>query len=534
MKAPVERRLVGIPASGGLAAGPAHVIARAAGVRRRAGTPAAERAALAAALASAGEAIRALRAAEGGEAAEILEFQEVLLEDEELTGPAFAAIAGGVAADEAWRAVLDREITDYAGADDAYMAARADDLADLRERVLAALAGGAAVAALPPEGAVVVAEELTPSGFLALDWTRLGGAAVGGGSPTSHVAILARARGTPLVVGVEGLAAVAAGERVLLDADAGVLWAGPSAETRAAFAARRAAAGRRDAEAAALEARPGRTADGVAVAVLVNLDDPALLDGLEPAICDGVGLTRTEFLFERGAPDEAAQVAVYRRILDWAGGRPVTIRTLDAGGDKPLPGITVDGEANPFLGVRGLRLSLTRPELFRVQLRALARAAAHGPLKVMVPMVTVPEEQAAARGHLEAVLAELAAEGVAHARPAFGMMVETPAAALTAAAFDADFYSIGSNDLTQYVMAAARDNPGVAGLARGDSPAVLELIARVVAAGRERGVEVSLCGDMAPRPDCVGPLLAAGLRRLSVAPAQVGRVKRALAGLKAG
>jgi phosphotransferase system enzyme I (PtsI) len=212
----------------------------------------------------------------------------------------------------------------------------------------------------------------------------------------------------------------------------------------------------------------------------------------------------------------------------------VTIRTLDAGGDKPIPGITIDGERNPFLGVRGLRLSLLRPEPFRVQLRALARAAADGPLKVMVPMVTLPEELAAARDHLDAVLAELASAGVAHARPALGMMVETPAAALTAAAFDADFYSIGSNDLTQYVMAAARDNAATAALARPDSPAVLELIARTVAAGRQRGVEVSLCGDMASRPELLPALLAAGLRSLSVAPAQIGRVKRALAGLRAG
>ena len=534
MKAPVERRLAGVPASGGLAAGPAHLLARAAGPARRAGSPEEERAALAAALGAAGDGIRALRAAEGGAAAEILEFQEMLLEDEDLTAPVFAAVAAGEPADAAWRAALEREIAAYASGEDEYLAARAEDLADLRDRVLAALGGRAAEAPAPPEGAVLIAAELTPSAYLALDWSRLGGAALAGGSPTSHVAILARARGTPLVVGVEGLETVASGERVLLDADAGALWAAPSPEARAAFTERQETARQRDAAAAEAETRPGRTADGTAVTVLVNLDDPGLLDRLSPAVCDGVGLTRTEFLFERGAPDEEAQLAVYRRILAWAAGRAVTIRTLDAGGDKPLPGITVDGEGNPFLGVRGLRLSLARPGIFRVQLRALARAAAAGPLKVMVPMVTLPEELEAARGHLDAALAELAAEGVAHARPALGMMVETPSAALTAADFDADFYSIGSNDLTQYVMAAARDNPGVAALARPDSPAVLELIGRTVAAGRARGVEVSLCGDMASQPALLGPLLATGLRTLSVAPAQVGRVKQALAGLKVG
>jgi phosphotransferase system enzyme I (PtsI) len=535
MKPSAERRFTGTPASGGLAAGPAHLLAgRGPAAARRAGPPEAERAALAAALRRAGEGIRALRAAEGGAAADILEFQQVLLEDDELTAPVFAAIAGGAAADAAWARALDGEIAHYAAAGDAYMAARAEDLGDLRDRVLAALDGGAAAAPAVPDGAVVLADELTPSGFLALDWSRLAGAALAGGSPMSHVAILARARGTPLLTGVGGLAAVAPGEPLLLDAEAGTLLAAPSAASAAAFEARRGAARRGAAEAAAAEARPGRTADGVAVRVLANVDDPALLDRLSPAICDGIGLTRTEFLFARGAPGEAAQLDAYRRILAWAGGRPVTIRTLDAGGDKPIPGITIDGERNPFLGIRGLRLSLLRPEPFRVQLRALARAAAGGPLKVMVPMVTLPEELAAARDHLDAVLAELASAGVAHARPALGMMVETPAAALTAAAFDADFYSIGSNDLTQYVMAAARDNAATAALARPDSPAVLELIARTVAAGRQRGVEVSLCGDMASRPELLPALLAAGLRSLSVAPAQIGRVKRALAGLRAG
>ena len=216
------------------------------------------------------------------------------------------------------------------------------------------------------------------------------------------------------------------------------------------------------------------------------------------------------------------------RILEWADGRPVTIRTLDAGGDKPIPGVTVDGESNPFLGVRGIRLSLVRTDLLRVQLRALARAAVHGPLKIMVPMVTVVRELAEVRDMMARVTVELAAEDIAHAAPEIGMMVEVPAAALTAESFDADFYSIGSNDLIQYTMAAARDNPAVANLADAANPAVLELIARTVSAANDRGVEVSLCGDMASEPGHIGALLKAGLRTISVAPAQVGRVKRAV------
>jgi phosphotransferase system enzyme I (PtsI) len=269
--------------------------------------------------------------------------------------------------------------------------------------------------------------------------------------------------------------------------------------------------------------------------VLANIDAPALLDALVPEICDGIGLTRTEFLFEGGRqPDEAAQLAFYRRLLVWADGRPVTVRTLDAGGDKPLPGVTLDGETNPFLGVRGLRLSFAKPEIFRVQLRALARAAAPGdravgPLKVMLPMVTAPWELVQARRMLDEEIAALQRAGIACARPALGMMVEVPAAALMAADFDADFYSIGSNDLIQYTAASARDNPAVAALADPQTPAILELIRRVVAAGAARGVEVSLCGEMASRPELVPNLLDCGLGVLSCAPAQIGPVKLAIA-----
>ncbi|HYZ34065.1 MAG TPA: putative PEP-binding protein, partial [Crenalkalicoccus sp.] len=248
-------------------------------------------------------------------------------------------------------------------------------------------------------------------------------------------------------------------------------------------------------------------------------------------ICDGVGLVRTEFLFRAGAalPEEETQLAAYRRILRWAAGRPVALRTLDAGGDKPIPGLTPEGESNPFLGLRGLRLSLAHPATFRVQLRALARAAAEGPARIMLPMVTRPEELAVAAALLEEEVAALAAAGVAAARPPLGIMVEVPAAALGAARFAVDFYSIGSNDLVQYVMAAGRDIGAVAALQDPADPAVLELIARVAAAGAARGVEVSLCGDAAAEPALVPALLDAGLRAFSVAPRAVGAVKAAIA-----
>jgi phosphotransferase system enzyme I (PtsI) len=210
----------------------------------------------------------------------------------------------------------------------------------------------------------------------------------------------------------------------------------------------------------------------------------------------------------------------------------VTVRTLDAGGDKPISGYTIDGESNPFLGVRGIRLSLAKPEAFRVQLRALARAAAAGAIEVMLPMVAAPGELALARRFLDAEIDRLAASGVAFGRPPLGMMVEVPAAAIAIERFDANFFSIGSNDLTQYVFAAARDSDALAALTDPTDPAVLRLIAAVAAHGERRGRKVSLCGDAAGEPRHVAALLRTGLRTLSVAPSAIASVKEAIAAVR--
>jgi phosphotransferase system enzyme I (PtsI) len=273
------------------------------------------------------------------------------------------------------------------------------------------------------------------------------------------------------------------------------------------------------------------TADGTPIAVFINVADPTELDGLDPGICDGIGLVRTEFLFhgKDDLPDEETQYRVYRRLAEWAAGRPVTIRTLDAGADKPIPRLTFDGESNPFLGMRGIRLSLARPDPFRVQLRALCRAAVHGAIDVMLPMVAVPGELAQARLHLDQEFAVLQSAGIECRRPALGIMVEVPAAAIAVEDFDAVFFSIGSNDLTQYVMAAARDSDAVAALNDPSNPAVLRLITQVAAHGAATGRKVSLCGDAAGEPRLVQALLATGLRALSVAPTALARVKQAIA-----
>ncbi|WP_456839263.1 phosphoenolpyruvate--protein phosphotransferase [Bradyrhizobium sp. USDA 4486] len=530
-----EIHLTGHPASPGLAIGPVAVLTSAVASRVTKGDPAQEAAALKAAIEGAAAELAELIATVHGEAAEILEFQVAMLGDDALAEGAYEAVAGGTAADEAWRAALDAEIAGYRAADEEYFRARAADLVDIRDRVLAGLNGANTIAKISGDS-VVTGDDISPSTFLAVDWTRGGAIALAGGSSSSHVAMLARSRGAPMVVGLGPLPwSGQPPSLALVDGDTGSVIFDPKPETRRQFEQRMAAARAAQIAADAGRLKPALTADGRRIAVLLNVAAPEDLAGLDPAICDGIGLVRTEFLFEgsRGLPGEDAQYAVYRRILEWAAGRLVTIRTLDAGGDKPIPGVTVDGERNPFLGLRGIRLSLVRPEVFRVQLRALCRAAVHGALKVMLPMVAIPSELDRANAMLDVEFAALSAEGIACARPPLGIMVEVPSAALCAEEFGAAFYSIGSNDLTQYTMAAARDIGAVADLNDAGHPAVLALIARTVEAGRKRGVEVSLCGDAAADTRLTKALLATGLTTLSVSPIAVARLKAAIAGVTA-
>jgi phosphotransferase system enzyme I (PtsI) len=526
-----EIHLTGRAASPGLAIGPVTVLTAAVESRRVTGDPAQETAALKAAIEGATAELAELVEAEQGDAADILEFQVALLEDDALAEGAFNAISAGTSADQAWCSALDAEIAGYRSAEDEYFRARAADLVDIRDRVLERLNGSDRSAAITG-GSIVASDDISPSAFLAADWRRGGAVVLAAGSSASHVAMLARARGTPMVVGLGSLSWEGRPPTLaLVDGEAGTVIFDPEPETQRKFEHRIKTARAALALADAGRTKPALTADGRRITVLLNIAGPEELTSLDPAICDGIGLVRTEFLFEAsgGLPDEETQYAIYRRILDWAEGRPVTIRTLDAGGDKPIAGLTIEGESNPFLGLRGIRLSLSRPEVFRLQLRALARAAVHGALKVMLPMVAVPEEFDRARELFDEEISVLKAKGMACARPSLGIMVEVPAAALRAEDFDAGFYSIGSNDLTQYTMAAARDIGAVADLNDTGNPAVLGLIARTVAAGRARGVEVSLCGDAAADTRLTKALLATGLTALSVSPLAVARLKAAIA-----
>jgi phosphoenolpyruvate-protein phosphotransferase (PTS system enzyme I) len=524
----------GMTASIGFAHGPFVRADRETDGGRVAAAPPDEQAALRTALGSAGDQIAKLAESVGGDGAEILEFQMALLEDDDFLDPIFAAIAEGTPAHAAWSSALEAQIADYNAAADEYLQARSSDLADLRDRVLRILRGGENDAPEIPSGAVVCAEDLPPSQFLEIDWSRGGGLALLRGSPNSHVAMLARARGIPMVVQLGSVPADA--RTALLDGEGATLELNPSAEQLGLFERRQDLLRKNRASSRAILARPTASIAGETIKLLINIQRVEDLEHADAQYADGIGLMRTEFLLNgpSGLPDEETQYRAYDAVLRWARERPVTIRTFDAGGDKPVPGFTVDGEANPFLGVRGLRLCLERPDIFRVQLRALARAAVRDNLKVMFPMVTIPAELEAARRLFFEAVDQLQSEGIPAALPDVGVMVEVPAAALAIDQFDAAFFSIGSNDLAQYITACDRTNGALANLIDPLQPAVLGLIKHIVDHGGQAGRAVSLCGDMASDPRCVAGLLACGLRELSVNPSALALIKQTIDGLSRG
>jgi phosphotransferase system enzyme I (PtsI) len=523
-------RLTGTPASGGYAEGPTFCMDNDAASYLSKGSAAAEAAALETAIAAASKQLAALAATTTGEATDMLEFQLAMLADDSLSAAAFDAIKAGAPADQAWSAALAGEIAGYEAAEDAYFRARAADLKDIRQQVLDVLTSAGSQAA--PPGAILFGDDITPTRFLATDWSAGGGIALAKGSSASHVAMLARSRGVPMVVGLGSAAREVAG-LALLDAEHGGIVLQPTAADIETFRKSSTAYGERSRRAEEGVMKPAMTKNGVPVRVLINVADPVDLDRIDIRSCDGVGLMRTELLFSKaaGLPDEEAQYHTYRKVLEWAAEKPVTIRTIDAGGDKPVPGFTVE-EGNPFLGLRGIRLALARPDVFCIQARALLRAAVHGNLKVMFPMIAVHEEYARATTLFAEEAKKLAAAGEPYAMPPLGIMVEVPSVAIAPELFsDVAFFSIGSNDLTQYVMAAARDNTAVARLNSATHPAVLRLVADVTEFGRQHHIPVSLCGDAGGDPAALPLLLKAGLRDVSVAPAQLALAKAAIAGV---
>ncbi|MDC9809171.1 MULTISPECIES: putative PEP-binding protein [Rhizobium] len=464
------------------------------------------------------------RLAEGADAEsrDIIDFQIEVLRD-----PTIAEATGArMLADEnvvfAWVATLDAYIGELEAADEEQMRARAVDILDIKNRVLGALAG-TPIADFPP-GSVFVGKDMEPSRFLAHDWSKGGGIALFAGSTAGHVALLARAKSVPMVVGT-GRFSAADGDPVSVDGDAGAVILKAGGKLIPPLAPAQAPAS--DAQIVSGELR---TADGVPILISININDPAEIDALDPATA-GVGLMRSEFSVTSlaDAANEERQLAIYRRVLEQAGDKPVIIRMLDIGGDKPLAGLE-DLPALSNSGLRGIRLLLARPEIARVQARALLRAAVFGKLSVMLPMVTFPDEIDRMRELFREEAEKLGRRALLHRMPPIGMMVEVPSAALMLDTFgSAAFFSFGTNDLTQYLAASTRDDLDAdAGKA---APAVLRLIAQAVklAAGKP----TSICGDMAGDPRYLSGLLAAGLRHFSVAPARRPAIRSAIIGLNA-
>ena len=462
-----------------------------------------------------------------GDAA-ILTAHLALLDDEALVGAARAQIDAGDGAEMAWYRATEQTAQAWRALDDELMRERATDVEDVGRRVLAALSGREVGARMSSEGILVVSE-LTPADAAALDTDLVRGIAAARGTATAHAAILARALGIPAVVGLgDAVLAIAEGTSVLLDGDAGTVLVAPDDEVTQRAERERALALERRERALSRASEAAVTRDGVTIEVAANLGGAG---GAAEAVAlgaDGVGLLRTEFLFLDRAeiPSEDEQTETLAEIAAGLGGRPLIVRTLDVGADKPLPALPMPPEDNPFLGNRGIRLSLTHPELLVTQLRAILRVAAEHPLKVMFPMVATAAELDAA---LAAVEEARAATGV-RAAIEVGIMIEVPAAALQSEllARSADFFSIGTNDLTQYAMAAERGNEQVGGLLSGPQPAVLKLVAETVAGAAAHGRWVGVCGELAGDPAAALLLAGLGVRELSMAPPLIAEVKQAV------
>jgi phosphoenolpyruvate-protein phosphotransferase/dihydroxyacetone kinase phosphotransfer subunit len=532
--------LTGIAASEGVAFGPAFRLRNLAldVEEHHVEDTTAERSRLAAAIAAVVEQLRTLRSElsrrAGPAEAGIFEAQILMITDSELHEAAQQAIElRHIDAASAWQQALQGVVSRYRALDDAYLARRAEDVLDAGQRVLRYLAGAPIDATVfaPPAPAILVANELKPSDVARLPLDQVLGIVTAEGGATGHSAILARALGIPAVTGIGAVATVIAdGQHLALDGGAGLLWLAPDAdllaqlgEQRARWQAQR-AAGQKDAQA------PAILRDGGHIEVAANINLPADVELALVNGAKGVGLFRTEFLYldREAPPTEEEQLAAYLDAARRLRGRPLVIRTLDIGGDKTLTYLRQPHEPNPFLGQRGLRYCLDHPGLFRPQLRAILRAAAEHPIRVMFPMVSTWDELVMVDALIDEICAELQEDGLAFDEDIQrGIMIETPAAVLLAdhLARLVDFFSIGTNDLTQYVMAADRGNAAVASLVSAYQPALLRAIREVVRAGHANGIRVGICGELAGDPRATPLLVGLGLDELSMNAAAIPAVK---------
>lgn len=433
---------------------------------------------------------------------------------------------------EAVQQAAETMATMLGGLDDPYLRERAADVRAVGVQISAQLHGARTPQVAP--GSIVIAADLTPAQTAALRKSGIAGFATASGTATGHVAILARGLGIPAIVGMgDGLLAVIDGAPAILDADSGVLIIAPDADVVTAYDARIAQQQAEQQRLDTLRDLPAITADGQAISLWANIGHP---DDVHSALAfgaEGIGLFRTEFLFlDRDTPpDENEQYQAYATVLRAMAGKPVVIRTIDIGGDKPIPYLPPLHEPNPFLGWRGVRFAMRFPDLFQVQLRALLRAATEGDLRVMLPMIATPDDVAWARAAIDQAAHDLAAAGRPHrADPALGIMIETPAAvvALGRIAPGISFGSIGSNDLAQYTLAADRGDGQLITRYQHDDPAVWRMIRLATETAQRLGLELSLCGELGSHPQAAVALVGLGLSKLSMTPTALPRVKEAL------
>ena len=420
---------------------------------------------------------------------------------------------------------------------DELMAERAADAEDLKQQLLRICLGcGRQDLSVLPGDVIVLAEELTPSDTVRMDTAHVKGIATRLGGATAHSAIIARTLGIPAAAGIDGWQTEALnGHMAILDGADGTLTVDPTDEETACYQSRKAQA---DCEAQALEAFrtcPSQTKDGAALEICANIGTPQEAQQAMKYGADGVGLFRSEFLFmDRDAlPTEDEQFEAYRTAAQTMAGKPLIIRTLDVGGDKKLPTLELPHEDNPFLGFRAIRMTLSHPEIFRPQLRAILRAAAYGDVRVMFPMIGSMDQLREAKALLREQEQTLQAEGVPTGTVKVGMMVEIPAAAVLAEEFakEVDFFSIGTNDLTQYTLAVERGNAAVAHLNAPEHPAVLRLIAMTAQAAAERHIPCGMCGEAAGDPKLAPAFVGMGVNELSMSPRRVPAVRKLLSEL---
>lgn len=541
---PAEPQIKGIAASPGITLGP---VARYEAVkidanRRSVANPEAEWQRLEEALAQARRDLEALaaqaRRQAGQSEAAIFEVHQAFLEDAELIEPVKSRIfEEQINAEAAWQTINNEIAEKYRALEDERLQARAADILDVGQRVLKILTGVEAAGFTLAGPAIIVAGDLSPSDAAQFDPAVVLGLVTEFGTPTSHTAILARALGIPAVVGAGAeLNRLQPGTVVGMDGSRGAIWVDPSPEIRQVLETQRQQWQAARAAAQADSLAPAITRDGKPVEVVANIGS---VDDLEAALqngAEGVGLFRTEFLFldRTLAPTEAEQAEAYRAVASKLGRRPLVIRTLDIGGDKPLPYMNLPKEENPFLGWRGLRIGLDEPEILKTQLRAILRASPGHNIKIMFPMVATVDEVRRAKQILAETQAELQQSGVPYdSGIELGVMIEIPAAVAMAdqLAAEVDFFSIGTNDLSQYTMAADRTNTKVAALADTFQPALLRLIQQAVQAAHAAGIWVGLCGEFAGQPQAAPILLGFGLDEFSMSPPAIPEVKQRLRGL---